>query len=392
MTGQARYAPGAGGPAGRRPGELALFIDPASHHFEGDRLFELSTSGLGGAHVLAPYLHLRDWMGRRGIAVHTADLLERGEAIAERNVYMSLGIRHRYPRLVERDDVIPSAFFALECPIVEPKLYRDLHAASRAFRRTFSYSSAEALRPFLTGPVAVQPFRIPQSFDAVHERIWADEDRGFLTIINANKLPRLQVGELYTERLRAVAFFGRHDEIDLYGIGWDGPPYRLGHTRVPATLRRGSRAIQSAAHRVKTPELLAAARRAYRGPVDDKARALGRYRFAICFENMLLEGWITEKLFDCLFSGTIPIYLGATDVERFVPRECFIDMRDFAGYPELREYLHALGPAEVSAYREAARAFIASEGFRPFSMDAFAELFGRLVEEDADVGLAAMAA
>lgn len=368
-------------------GDITLFIDPVSSHFERDRLFELSTSRLGGAQVLAPYLHLRDWMGLRGIAVHTADLLARGEAIAERNIYVSLGMRHRYPRLVERDDVIPSAFFALECPIVEPKLYRDLHAASRAFRRTFSYSSSEALRPFLTGPVAVQPFRIPQSFDAVDERIWAYDDRGFLTIINANKLPRIQVGELYTERLRATAFFGHLQEIDLYGIGWDVPPYRMGETWVPATAQRGIRSVQAAWHRVRTPPLLAAARRAYRGPVPDKAETLGRYRFAICFENMVLDGWITEKLFDCLYSGTVPVYLGAPDIERWVPKDCFVDMRDFNGYPQLREFLHQLSPSEVRSYREAARDFIASERFAPFSQHTFAELFGRLVEEDTGVCL-----
>ena len=372
--------------------DVALFIDPASHHFEGDRLFDLSTNRRGGADVLAPYLHLRDWMARRGIPVHTADLLERGEAVAERNVYVSLGIRHRYPRVVTRDDVIPSGFFAMECPIVEPKLYRDLLAAGQTFRRVFSYSTAEALRPFLTGPVDVHGFRIPQSFDGVHEAIWADEkDRGLLTIINGNKVPRRQEGELYSERMRAVAYFEPHGEIDLYGIGWDVPPYQMGDTRVPATARRVGRAAQSAAHRIRTPPLLAAARRAYRGAVDDKAATLGKYRFAICFENMVLEGWITEKLFDCLYSGTVPVYLGAPDIERWLPRECFIDMRDFAGYDELRAFLHSLGPAEVTAYREAARDFLGSEGFRPFSREAFAELFGRLVEEDAGLGAKSLA-
>lgn len=372
--------------------DITLFIDPVSSHFERDRLFELDTGRLAGADVLSPYLHLRAWMGRRGIRVHTADALERGEGVSGHNVYVSLGMRQRYPRIARRDDVTLSAFFAVECPIVEPTLYRDLQAASRTFRRTFSFSSSEALRPFVGGPVDVQPFRIPQSFDTVNERAWTNEDRRFLTLINANKLPRLRTAELYTERLRATAFFGHHQEIDLYGIGWDVPPYRMGETWLPATARRGIRAVQAAWHRVRTPPLLAAARRAYRGPAADKTETLGRYRFAICFENMLLDGWITEKLFDCLYSGTVPVYLGAPDIERWVPKDCFVDMRDFDGYPELREFLHQVSPAEVRAYREAARDFIASERFRPFSRRTFAELFGRLVEEDTGIRLGSLSA
>jgi hypothetical protein len=122
--------------------------------------------------------------------------------------------------------------------------------------------------------------------------------------------------------------------------------------------------------------------------VEDKAQVLGQYEFAICFENMALEGWITEKLFDCLFVGTVPVYLGAPDIDRWVPRECFIAMRDFDGYPELRAYLRSLEHEDLKAYREAARDFIGSDAYRPFSKDAYAEVFERLLGEDAGISIA----
>ena len=62
----------------------------------------------------------------------------------------------------------------------------------------------------------------------------------------------------------------------------------------------------------------------------------------LCFENAELKGWLTEKLFECLRTGTIPIYWGATDIEELVPTDCFIDMRRFADYSELLAYLNAL--------------------------------------------------
>ena len=56
-------------------------------------------------------------------------------------------------------------------------------------------------------------------------------------------------------------------------------------------------------------------------------------------------------------------------------RECFVDVREFAGYRELGQYLDALSPAELQAYRDAARDFFASPAFQPFSAENFADRF-----------------
>jgi alpha(1,3/1,4) fucosyltransferase len=370
---------------------LAVFIDPFSYHQEQDRLFDVRVGAGGGDDVLAPWVYLHDWLNERGVRVHTADLLAQGEQPAgSTNVYLSLGERSRYRKLVARPDVIPSAFFAFECPVVEPRLYLDLHSVSLAFRRMFSFSNEEALRPFLSGPVRFLPMHLPQAFDDVHEGIWHRTDRKFLTLINANKVPRLTLNELYTERLRAVEFFNRYSEIDLYGVGWDGPPMQVGTSPVPAVLRRAGMQLRTRWDRLRPSHdpLLVAAREAYRGAVDSKAQSLGSYTFAVCFENMILEGWITEKIFDCFFAGAVPIYLGAPDIERSIPPECFIDMRRFGSYEELRSFLYSLGPAEIASYRQAARAYLRSDGFRPFSKQALAELVASLIAKDTGVVLA----
>ena len=98
-----------------------------------------------------------------------------------------------------------------------------------------------------------------------------------------------------------------------------------------------------------------------------------------------MQGWVTEKIFDCLVAGTIPVYLGAPDIDEWVDPECFVDMRRFSGYGELREYLLGLSPAEIAVYREAGREYFRTERFRPFSKDAFADIFVRILAEDADV-------
>ncbi len=370
--------------------DVTLFLDPLSHHFEADRLFDSRHSPYGGDSILEPYAYTRRALADFGIATHTADLLESGAVRpSDVNLYVSMGIRDRYKRLRRRGGVVFSAFFVPECPVAEPALYRDLAEASEVFRRMYSFSTDQALEPFLSKPVRFLPFRFPQAFDGVHEAQWARRERRFLVIINGNKLPRLRVNELYTERLRAVEYFARRDEIDLYGVGWDGPPFRIGTTRVPGSVRRLAYAAERRWRRVfpDRDPLRVAARKTWRGAVDSKAETLSRYTFAICFENMVLEGWITEKIFDCFFAGTVPIYLGAPDVEDWIPAECFIDMRSFSGYDELRSYLLQLSPTETEQYRLAAVEYLSSAAYRPFTKHAFAERFRQIVVEDAGVAV-----
>jgi hypothetical protein len=114
---------------------------------------------------------------------------------------------------------------------------------------------------------------------------------------------------------------------------------------------------------------------------------MGKYKFALCYDNQVLNGWITEKIFDCFFAGTVPVYLGAPDIETYVPKECFVDVRHFANYEELRGYLKSLDHKAIRKYKEAGRAFIESPKFRPFTKTAFTETVARIVEEDTGVKL-----
>jgi hypothetical protein len=96
---------------------------------------------------------------------------------------------------------------------------------------------------------------------------------------------------------------------------------------------------------------------------------------------MMLKGWITEKIFDCFFAGTIPVYWGAPEIAEVIPPECFIDMRHFRDYPELAAFLKTMRADEIQRYRRSARDFLNSSAFTPFTKEAFARRFTDLVEE-----------
>ena len=58
------------------------------------------------------------------------------------------------------------------------------------------------------------------------------------------------------------------------------------------------------------------------------------YRFTLAFENSIAADYVTEKLFNPLAAGSVPVYLGAPNVADFAPGErCYLDVRDFAGRP-----------------------------------------------------------
>ena len=78
-------------------------------------------------------------------------------------------------------------------------------------------------------------------------------------------------------------------------------------------------------------------------PPHSKKDALGITKFSICFENsrdpFYAYDWITEKIYDCLGCGCIPIYWGAPNIKDVVPEDLFIDWRDFQDANDLYSYL-----------------------------------------------------
>ena len=54
-------------------------------------------------------------------------------------------------------------------------------------------------------------------------------------------------------------------------------------------------------------------------PKSDKIGLLERYKVYIAAENSIQEDYITEKVYDGLVAGAVPIYLGAPNVEEYIP-------------------------------------------------------------------------
>lgn len=87
------------------------------------------------------------------------------------------------------------------------------------------------------------------------------------------------------------------------------------------------------------------------GP-ETKLATIGRYRFCLALENSIAPDYVTEKLFDPLAAGTVPVYLGAPNAADFVPGHSYIDAASFATPRELADYLRHLAetPQDYERY------------------------------------------
>lgn len=145
-------------------------------------------------------------------------------------------------------------------------------------------------------------------------------ERKLLTHMSSNKRSSI-VGELYSMRAHAIDWFVQHapDAFTYYGVGYPPAP-------------------------------------GYGGTPEHKADVYPQYRFALVIENEAAPGWITEKFYDCIRCGVVPVYYGAPNIARTVDPAAYINLRAYRGYGALLEDLRAMDEPTWQGYRDAGAA------------------------------------
>lgn len=81
---------------------------------------------------------------------------------------------------------------------------------------------------------------------------------------------------------------------------------------------------------------------------EDNGRATkldvcANYAFTLAFENSCSQDYVSEKFFDALASGSVPVYLGAPNIDEYAPADkSYINALDFSGPKELAQFLNQL--------------------------------------------------
>jgi Glycosyltransferase family 10 (fucosyltransferase) C-term len=90
----------------------------------------------------------------------------------------------------------------------------------------------------------------------------------------------------------------------------------------------------------------------YMGSPADKADALIDYEYSIAIENGRWDGYISEKFIDCILCNTIPIYLGAPDIDKHFP-SAYIELPLDDTAKKLKEIISADNSSMVPQIRAA---------------------------------------
>lgn len=129
-----------------------------------------------------------------------------------------------------------------------------------------------------------------------------------ICMINTNRIINYDK-TLYSLRLKIIRWFENNsfNEFDLYGVDWDKRFFYF-KSKIFRIINRISFVTKFLRYDFKN----------YRGAIKpsliNKITILKKYKFSIIIENSLTNGWISEKIFHCFFSSTVPIYLGAPNV------------------------------------------------------------------------------
>jgi len=146
--------------------------------------------------------------------------------------------------------------------------------------------------------------------------------------------------QLHDKRLEAIDYFYKKSLLDIYGPNWDNL------NNLPLRWRT----ILKANIQKLSPM-----------PCIDKKRTISHYKFSICIENTSYSGYLTEKIIDSLVAGAIPIYLGDPNVEKIIPHDIFINMRDYNSWNDLYFKIKSIGKNEGENMIKSARQFLGSE-------------------------------
>ncbi len=301
---------------------IALVTNPVDR---GGRFFDTSAQAGNRDGLREPFALLRQLLAAKAIELTTLDHWD--DLPAQDLVVFQIRDRATLGETLRRGLGARTAYLAWEPPVVEPLHSREgLHRLAGWFGRILTWDpGAVDGRTFLAlhyphqlGPVLLSPLPF--------------EDRGLLVNISGNKTSSHPL-ELYSERERIISGFEALDPtFELWGPGWD-------------------RSIHPS----------------WRGLAPSKAEVYHRFRFALCLENMRdTPGYATEKLFDALMWGTIPVYQGDPLLSPLLPPQAWVDYGSLGSPEALHQHVCSWTPERHAQGLAAGAAFLASEAAAPW--------------------------
>ena len=328
---------------------ISISVVNSDKVFDGDYMFSQTDE----SHLLYPLFYLKKELRKRDVDIHTSDILPKEQA--DYILYNDYPKSNNFgivdaPQASEKDR---SFLLSLECPIIRPENYKIKYHSK--FKKVLTWHD---------DLVASNDTKYVKSnfCNNLREVNTSNSQRsGFLVCIAGNK--KIDAAEeLYSERLKVIKWFesSGNPDFDLYGNGWGS-----GKVSSNRWYRPLNRIFSYLPDNRKTHS-------SWKGRAESKTEVLSKYKFNLCFENAKsYPGYITEKIFDSFFAGTVPVYWGASNIENYIPSDCYIDFRAFNSISDCYEFLKTVSDDQIVIYQQSMQRFLESEKSYQFSLKCF---------------------
>jgi len=194
----------------------------------------------------------------------------------------------------------------------------------------------------------------------------------FSCMISSNKSQKKKTkNDLYNKRFEIIKFMEKKELnlFHLYGLDWNLPFKKSGiFGRIYNYLNK--------ILKIKTDLSN------YKGVIKNKNEVLTKSKFVFCIENASINGYISDPIFDAFNNGCVPIYLGAKNVNRYIPENTFINMRDFSTIGSVFDYLKNFDHKQFDFIQSNIIKFINSDKVKQFNEIGFASTLLKHLDED----------
>lgn len=331
--------------------DIVILFDPPSLHYHNNKFFDID-SPLNRDSTLRPNYELRRQLQNYGYPVFTADMLDEIRPFYPGCQFHYWGFGAPASRALSFDcvnlDKIGVALF--EPPLVKPADYEAINNLTKTFRKVFLHNIiGDGYDLPDDGEVAKikKLFWTNRNYQDGNPNPASAERLAKFAMIAGAHFRKANTSNGYGKRLQAIQYLAPQHNLDLFGFGW-----RRFQIRSPIASLFWKFKLCRYSLDVPSPA--------------NKHDVYRKYDFALCFENMAMSGYVTEKLFDALFSSCIPVYWGAPDIAKYVPQDCYIKLDDFPKMQDCFDYCLGLSATEKAAYRHAIKRFLNSSEFARF--------------------------
>lgn len=318
---------------------MNIAIIPWSDAYCNNRMFDRENKNLNHDNMMLPFIEMKEFFEDSGFDVNTIDLYP---DLSKVDWFLFFVFSYKWYFILRKEGLLGRIVYCN----AEPEVVSIFHS-------TKGYAFLKKIFPYILtwNDEAIDNITIfPRNIPYVAKKNFEKNchcPKKLLVNISSNNFS-FSKKELYGERRRIIRYFrdNNPNEFGLYGGGWSKKQYPV-----------------------------------YLGKCENKFEVYHNYKFALCLENTKnVNNYVTEKIYDCLCAGIVPIYLGAKNISEFVPAKCYIDYSQFKSISELENFLQDMSGTEYEKYIRNIEDFVDSSYWESLSGKIYAKCIKRVMD------------